>query len=269
MALSLTYNGVDLSGSSYGVTVTRGPVQVAGPSQLFYHNTPARHGGFAAGTGFYEPRIIECTLHVLGTSWSNLKTKLDNLSFAMRPELGNVAIVFDNASDRRWVGMFMGDIAETPIGNGAVQFTARFLVPSGLAESASAITQSVTINENPELFNVPASGSVAGTTHALPVWKFRNTDSTTITTFSIGNITTQEGMTVNYSIPQNAYVKVDTERELILYSADDTDYTVIMSARSDTTKTFPRLVPGSANAIGVEGFVAGTLSIDYRARYLR
>ncbi len=269
MALSLTYNGVDLSGSSYGVTVVRGPMQVAGPSQLFYHNTPARHGGFAAGTGFYEPRIIECTLHVLGTSWSNLKTKLDNLSWAMRPELGNVAIVFDQASDRRWVGMFMGDIAEEPIGNGAVQFTARFLVPSGVAESASAITQSVTIDASPKTFNVPATGSVAGTTHALPVWKLRNTHASTISTFTLANTTTSETLTVNYSIPQNAYVKVDTEQELISYSTDDVTYTVIMSARSNTNKTFPRLVPAAANACSVTGFVAGTLSIDYRARYLR
>jgi hypothetical protein len=269
MALSLSYNGVDLSGSSYGVTVVRGPIQIAGPSVLYGANMPSRHGGWSAGTGFYQPRTIECTLHVLGTSWSNLKTKLDNIAWAMRPELGNVPIIFDEASDRRWVGMFTGNVAETPIGNGAIQFNAQFSVPSGLSEAASATTQSVTIDASPKTFNVPASGSVAGTTHALPVWKFRNTHASTITTFTLANTTTAETITVNYSIPQNAYVKVDTEQELISYSTDDVTYTVIMSARSNTNKTFPRLVPASANACSVTGFTAGTLALTYRARYLR
>lgn len=269
MALSMTYNGVDLSGTSYGVTVVRGPIPFAGESELYYANVPGRHGGMSNGTAYYEPRTIEAVLNVRGTSWSNLQTRLDNLAYAMRPELGNVAIIFDERNDRRWVGQFTGDIDPTPIGNGAVQFTARFLCATAIAEAATATTQNVTIDASPDAVTVPAAGTVAGTTHALPVWTFRNTDSTTITTFTVANSTTNETLTVNYSIPQNAYVRIDTARELIEYSTDGTNWTVIMTARSDINKSFPRLAPRVSNSCSITGFVAGTLALTYRARFLR
>jgi hypothetical protein len=266
MALSMTYNGVDLSHADYGLRVLRGPHPVTGSPETFTRNTPGRHGGFSGGVGFYEPREMEVTLYVQGTSFSNLQTKLDNVAYAMRPELGNVPIVFDNRSDRRWIGMLNSEISAPLIGNGAIQFPARFMMPYGVSESASLTTQNVTIDESPEALN---TASVPGTTHTFPTFLLRNTDSTAITTLSVANSTTGEILTVNYTVPQNHYVRINSNQETIEYSTDGTNFIYIMSARSSTNKAFPRLAPRTVNAITVSGFVAGTLVLTYRGRFFR
>jgi hypothetical protein len=266
MALSLSYNGVDLSHSDYNVRVVRGPVQVTGEPELYTRDTPGRHGGFSGGTGFYVPRTLECMLYIEAGSWSALQTRLDNFAYATRPELGNVPIIFDNRNDRRWIGMLSSEIEAPAIGNGAIQFPARFMMPYGVSESASLTTQNVTIDESPEAFN---TASVPGTTHTFPTFLLRNTDSTAITTFTIANSTTSETLTVNYTVPQNAYVRVNSNQETIEYSTDGSTWIYIMTARSSTNKTFPRLAPRAVNAISITGFAAGTLALTYRGRFFR
>ena len=208
------------------------------------------------------PIIIE------GSSNDDLDDKLDALRLLVNPRLGDRSIRFDHQNDRYYLGRIKGDIEFEYIGPNHATATLQFVCADPLAYANSETTQSVTIDETPEGAAVPATGVVAGTEYAKPVWTIRNTSGSSVSSITVNNATTGEAAACTYTIPNNHYVRFDTARERLQYSADNSTYTDIMSYLSNTYKLFPRLAPGVANTITIGGLTGGTLTITYRARFL-
>lgn len=267
MAYSMHYNGVDLSGSSYGLTVLQGPVSFVPASRTTLRALGTRHGGYSQG-GYLEPRELPVSGYVTGTSASNMKSKLDALKLVMNPANGEKSIRLDHVSDRYWLGRLAGDIEYTNVGPSSCKVEMRFQCADPLAYSTTETTQTVTVDTNPEVATVPAAGVVAGTEYARPVWKVQNTTGGSVSLITIMNSTTGEVCTCTYTVPNNDWVRFDSQRERLQYSPDDVEWFDIMAYLGTDQKLFPRLAPGVANSVSVLGLTSGVLTVVYRARYL-
>lgn len=266
MSTSLNYNGTSLA--SYGLTVLDStPLPVWPGARLYRKDVPQRHGGVGAG-GKTESRRIQVSCIVEGSSISDLQSKLDTIKRLLNPDNGSKAFYLDAMSDRMWYGQLATRIEAQVIGAVAARLLLVFDCADPLAYATSLTTQTVTVSADPHSFNVPASSTVAGSVEALPVWTVRNTDAASATGVAVENTTRSETISVAYTVPTNAYVRIDTARELVEYSADGTTWTPIMSAIITAPLYWPKLTPGVANACKVHGLTAGTLAISYRARYL-
>lgn len=267
MAHSMHFNGVDLSGSSYGLTVLSGPVPFLPGSKTETRKLGTRPGGYSQG-GLLDAKEIPVVCHIAGTSNSNLKLKIDALRALLDPANGEKTLRFDHESDRYYLARLAGESEFNYIGPSAMQFELRFQCADPHAFSTTETTQVLAIESNPDTFNAPATGVIAGTTYARPVWKVKNTTGGAVSVITLQNTTTGETITCTYTVPNNDWIRFDSQRERLQYSPDDTEWFDIMGYLSTSNKLFPRLKAGVANALAVVGLSAGELTVVYRARYL-
>jgi hypothetical protein len=146
-----------------------------------------------------------------------------------------------------------------------------------LEYSVSATTQSVTVDADPEEFEVPADVEIegvptavlcAGNAVAVPVWTVTNTDAATVGSVTLTNVTRSEALLWTGSLAQNAKLRIDSQRMYVERSTDGgTNWTGVMSGLR-LGDPFPGLSPQVQNACTLEGLVAGTLGISYYARWL-
>jgi predicted phage tail component-like protein len=267
MAQSMHYNGVDLSGSAYGLTVLNAtPMPSRAEARLHSRDVPNRHGGYAVG-GYVEAQDIEAQVMIVGTSTTDLLAKLDALNRALDVQQGAKAFRFDAIPGRQWYGWLRNRITGPMMGPAAFRTTLVFHCPDPIAYSTDVTTQNVTLDASPKAFNVPGTGVLAGSTFALPVWTFRNTSATPVAGFSFANITRGEGMSIAYTMEENEYIRVDTARGVVEFSSLGADWTIINNAITTSPASFPKLTPGGANSCSVTGIPTGTLAVSYRARF--
>jgi len=271
MADSIEYNGVDLSGSSYGVTLMEAPVPIVSSPRINLVEIAQRHGGYSQG-GYLGNLQLRCKIAIIGTSFANLQTKLDNLNFLLAPENGDKKIKFDFLTDRYWLGRLSNNIAPPPIGAESIVANLTFTCPSPLAYDNTLTTQTESTLGATQTVDVPsASGStVGGNAITYPIWQFQaQTGGGTLTQVGITNQTTSEVLSASYSVAETAYIRFDSETEIIEYSVDGSTWTNINSSRSNTNRKFPTLSSRVQNSftVALVGSVDTDLTITYRNRY--
>lgn len=263
----MTFDSIDLTGSTYGLTVLNTTFFPAGKEQRIHsRDIPNRHGGFATG-GFVEAKDIAVDVLVQGTSTSDLLAKIDAINIAIDPQKGIKPLSIPAFSGRQW-NVSVKEQADANVrGASAAAFRITFHAADPIAYATTATTQNITIDANPEEFNAPASSVIAGSTFATPVWTVRNTDATQIDGFVISNTTRSESISVSQVLQQNEYCRVDGARGVVEFSSDGTNWTNINNKIASSPAVFPKLSAGVANACSIGGFVAGTATVVYRARY--
>ena len=274
MANSLAYNGLDLAGSSYGVTVNRG-FGMPYMSQPKFHqqDIPQAFGGVTRG-GRGGALVIPVPVIIEGTSFANLLSKIDELNHVMAPEDGDKSIKFDWMTDRYWLGRLQDQIQAPIIGQRSISTTFNFICadPNAYASTEVATSPATDLEtSDPLTVNEPATGTVLGNVEAYPVYLFRNTSGSALTSVTLTNTTRSEAIKVNYALPDDEWLRIDSANELIEESSDNSTFNLIMLRRDDTLKTFPLLSPRVQNVFTVAGFGtssdSGTLIITYRPRY--
>ena len=264
MSDSMTYNSIDLSGSTYGLTVIAAPIGLLSGPRLAVSDYGGRHGSAVQGT-FRGPKRFTVRGRVRGSSRSDLLTKLAAIADVVDPSGGEKLLILDHYSGLAWYALIDGEIslddesAQTAI----VEFP--WIVPSGYSVAPSETVQTVTVDESPEGFNAPASGVVAGNLESAPVWKIRNTSGSTVTSVVLTNTTRTETATWSGVLTNNSYLRIDSDRCHVEKSTDGTTWTNAMSGFASGS-AFPKLTDGVANACVLTGLTAGTVTITYRAR---
>ena len=273
MANSLAYNGLDLAGSSYGVTVNRGfGMPYMSQPKLHQQDIPQAFGGVTRG-GRGGALVIPVPVIIEGTSFANLLVKIDNLNHVMAPEDGDKSIKFDWMTDRYWLGRLQDQIQAPIIGQRSISTTFNFICADPNAYASTEVSEEQAIATNPITIYEPEGGSdvVLGNVESYPVYLFRNESGSALTSVTITNVTRSEAIKVNYALPDDEWLRIDSANELIEESSDNSTFNLIMLRRDDTLKTFPLLSPRVQNVFTVAGFGtssdSGTLIITYRPRY--
>lgn len=272
MGYSFTHGGVDLGGTDYGLIVRRGPRPVMGPRALAVFDYAGRPGGHVFGG---QPGVLrfEYAGLVRGSSRSDLFRRLDRIAAVLDPGDGDKWHVPDeytslDAALRRgcWARLDGSPVYREHLGALAASVELGFVCSAGVWLAASTTTQTVTLTTSPQTITIPATGAVAGTAPARPVWTF-DSDSDLVQDVTLTNTTTGEGLRWS-GILRDAWMRVDSERQHMEYS-EDAGATWRNGMRYKVGGgAFPRLRPAVANTIIVTGMLAGALTITYRGAWL-
>lgn len=264
MALSMHYNGTDLSGASYGLTVLETEAPFMAKPQVDVQGVAQWFGGISRSPGF-DALTIPVPCVVSGSSASDLLTKLDALRLVLNPRNGQKTLKFDYMSNRYWYAVLANPGDLSAVGVSWKKFNLVFVAGDSRAYSTSdRATPDFTINTNPYTM----TETPAGTATADPIWIIKNTSGGTVTSLTLNNTTTVESVTWVGSLANGDWLKVDIPRGVIEKSTDSgANYTDSMSGVSGSF-ILPTLKPSVVNSITLTGFSAATVVLTYTARYL-
>ena len=224
-------------------------------------------GGVAFANGFHA-RVLSIPAIIIGSSRSDLASKVDAVMALLNPELGLQYLKFDAESDRAWRGSVSGRISRKPKGIVAVEITIPWTCVESAAYSTTETSQTITINANPKTFAVPAAGSVAGSAYALPTWVVKNTSGGTSGALTLQNTTTGEKVSTTAGIANGTWLRFDAARQILETSTDSGSTWAAAMSNRGSYRNIPRLKPGASNSLTLTGLSSGSVVATYRARYL-
>jgi len=265
VANSIIFNDIDLSSEDYGLTIRKGAYPQASQARVNTLDLAQQHGGVNQG-GKRTQMSLTLSGVVIGTTYADLRDKMDRLAYLLNPNNGDKHIKLDHIPNRYYIGRLTSPIMPPTAGVTALSLDLTFSVQP-TAYATDETVQTVTIDETPEAFTVPASGTVSGNIEAVPVWQIQNTNAGTVTSVTLTNTTNSQTITLAQSIPQNHYIRFDAARMFAEYSTDGSTWVSAMANMSTTNKIFPNLKPRVANSCSVTGVTDGVLTITYKPRY--
>jgi predicted phage tail component-like protein len=252
MSTSMSFGGTDLS--AYGLHVldtTLHPVMA--PPRLRQAVVVGRPGAYDFDSE-YEQRAFVVDVVIIGTSVTDLQSKLDSLAAILDVELGEQALAFDIHSGRYWLAKlqaapdfsYKGFTAETQL---------RFVCPDPFAYSTTETDSDHTVDEDPEtVYETPG-----GNYYIEPVWTLTAGSAIGATTVTIANGTTAETFEWTGTIGDGEVLVIDSAQFYVTLEG--------VASMGDISGAFPRLKGGVKNTLTIEGF-DGNVNITYRARYL-
>lgn len=269
MSQSMHYNGTDLSGSTYGLTVLADSFPLSAQPQVDVQGVAQWFGGVSRAPGF-GPLTIPVKCVVTGSSASDLASKLDALKYLLNPRNGEKTLKFDYMSDRYWYAVLANPGALSAHGVTWKEFDLVFV--AGDCRAYSTTTRSspdFTVTASPHSMTVESGPTaVAGTAQADPVWIIKNTSGGTVTSLTLNNSTAGESVTWTGSLANGNWLKIDIARGVVEKSTDSgATYTNVMSGVSGSF-VLPSLTGGVANTVVLTGFSAATVTLTYTARYI-
>lgn len=271
MSNSFHFNGTDMSGSTYGITVleaTSFPVSAAPRI-----NAPVSGLGFGGIGRFvgYDPRVIRASILIEGTSAANLLTKLDSIRYYLDPQQGALSVRFDDyESDRYWLALCNSQIDAPLLNAMTMQCELEFIAPDPRAYSTTARSSpDFTLTTNPQTMTVESGPTVvAGTALCNPTWVIKNTSGGTVTSLTLNNTTQGESITWTGSLAANNWLRITTGTGGTVEKSTDSGASYAASIAGVTNPGFPRLKPQVANSVTLTGIAGCTVVLTYTPRYL-
>lgn len=265
MANSMYFKSTDLSGSSYGLTVTKSTWPELSTPSLDIQKVA--FGPAVSYRSQFEPRVFDVNCLVQGTSRTDLHDKLAAIAGLLMDD-DEQYLSFDAfRPTHQWKARYSSGLEDMEyMGLTAASFKLKFVCPDPIAYSTtSRTTPDISIDADPKTFNLESATAIPGNWYAKPIYivKAVNGSNTVI----LSNTTTGETLTWASTMDNGIWLKVDCELFLVSLSGDSgASWTASMSYVSGS---FPRLKPGVQNAFSIEGVNSGgTLSISYSGRFL-
>lgn len=245
MADSLSYGGVDLSGSAYGVTVVEGPIQALASPRLSKSARSGGHGSVVRGN-YIEERTLTVPVVLAGTSYADMQAKVDALRALFVPG-SDEQLILD-----AWPGRYLNcrlakAIQGNVYGGRALEMDLEFVAGDplwyGTTLHTRTITNSNTFNDwRVALGGTPYAGSAdtpisfvgqqSSVDSAYSELYVENTLETHTTIENRwGSVNGSDGW-LPYRMGANLYCKFDSNLETISVSADGIAWTSIMIYRS-------------------------------------
>ena len=268
MSNSIHYNGTDLSGASYGLTVEKGTVPVLSSPRRDVQSSGRGYGGAQVGTGF-EPLTISINAQVIGSSESDLTDKLDALTYLLDPQNGEKSIRFDDwKSGRYWKGVLASALDPQYQNPSSVKLQLQFVCVDARAYRTTDVSTDYTISATPQALTIPATGAVVGNAKPDPTWIIKNTSGGSVSSIVFANSTTGETVTLTATLANNNWLRITTGMGGTVEKSTDSGGSWTSAISYASLPLVPSLAPNVANSITVTGLSAGTLSLTYTPRYL-
>lgn len=275
MSNSFTFNGVDMGGTSYGLTVVGLKMQSLAAPLIDARQLVNGFGGMSLCLGYGSKAIALETVMDIPASGATQQSRIDAIKAALDPRVyGAKKLALDVFSDRYWYATLNGPVDEGKINALAGKFALEFIAPDSRAFSTTNRTSpDFTITSNPQTFTTE---SVAGTAPCsldlsapslCPVWIVKNTSGGTVSSMSFGNATTGESITITNSIANGSWIRLSVGTQKVEKSTNSgSSYTSVLTGVTPGG-IIPSLSPG-VNTITLTGFSGATVTLAYTARYL-
>ena len=277
MAYSMSFNGIDMSGSTYGLTVRKASYPLS-PEAVIPSISIPYHSGQFTSERWSQARQLSIPCVVVGTSASNLLTKLDAIALLLN-EKTDKKLILDWQSDRYYLAR-LSSIEREHVGALAASLTLNFLVPDGHAYAASLTTQTEAPFTTAVAFDVPDSAALlAGTQYCEPIINVRPDPAVTVSATIIIAVSPcgfSIQTTADFVGGTNSWFRVHSGLKKWQTGTGSGAGTVLPTTWTDAmtyvSGTFPILTPGASNTITIT--VTGTTAADnrcvvqYRPRYL-
>jgi len=252
---TFTYNSVNLH-TTYGwelVSVQRRLLSRIRQSVTSYGEAD----GAAVQGGYRDATVLSVVLHIADTSYANVESELDTLRHILDTH-EEKSLLFSQWTDRYWMGKLDGDIEWEELEGAGVVITLQFICSKPFAFASSLTSLPFTINSSPDTFQVAAESVAKSSADIEPVFILQADAS--VGAFQISNDTTGEVFTFAMPFTSGQYVKVDTEKALVYWSADGVTYSLALTRKAGT---YPRLARRVDNDFTITGF-SGTLTVQFR-----
>ena len=260
------FDGVDLSGADYGVTVTSASVSRAAPRDIAHQDIPYFPGGISRVLG-PQQRQISVTAVQVGDTPADFRAKHDRLIWLLsQAETKPLIIDLDDRwPDRYWPVLLDSAPAPDAVRQHRVaRFTLGFAVPGAYGYSTTLTERTVTLSADPTSFTETPGGSV----QASPVYEIENLDTYDVTEVTIANTTTGDSLTWTGTLTNGDILRVDTHTQLVEISTEGgSSWTASMSSL-DSGHEWPRLAALAENTVEISGVPDGVLDMSYRNTYL-
>jgi len=258
----------DMSGTDYNVTAVGDSNALAPTVDVASYDLPAM-----AVQHIYTPeassRSISIPCFIIGTSATNLRTRVDN-TFALVGTGNNSGYLrLDTWPTRIYKGRFVTPGESARHGASGISFTLNFQCEGLYSYELPMITQTITISSNPQTFIVPGTSgtTVGGTTDPSPVWVIKNASSFTEYELTLKNNTTSETIDV-WALANTYWLRLDYDRQIVETSSNNgTTWTSAMW-EVGTNANIPKLSSGSSNSITLTGISSGSVVLAYYERYI-
>ena len=277
MGHSITYDGTYLGSSTYGVLVLAAPRNAMADVRLDLQGYAARDGGVSQGSTL-KFKFWTDQIHIGGTSWTNTQNRLDSVRFVLDPKNGAAALRYDEdlrfeaTEQREYLARLNGPLLGNFISPYIFQTQLNWVAETGHARALSETTITPAIASSPDTFTIPEDGVslVGGTATTRPVFIFRNTTGANVTSITFTNSTLSQTIRWTGVLPNNYYIKFDSERQHIERSSTGAFAGEETNAASGKTAgdPYPQLAPRVVNTFSLTGFSSATSSITFREEFL-
>ena len=247
MANSVSFNLTDLS--TYGLSIKSSNAHVL-KQVLFSIQVKDR----AYSTGYQLPaRLINLGIAVIGTSTSDVITKLDNIKKTIATETSHQLIL--DVITTRYFNAQLEDIDGALTAPAVWEGSLSFLCVDPLAYSTSETSSDFNIDADPDT----VIEAVGGTGLVNPVYTLTAGGTLSAITLKVENVTTDEELQWTGSLVDTDEIEIDVENWIVKKNS--------VADMATVTGQFPRLTPGN-NSIKVTAFsTTGTMNIKYRDTY--
>lgn len=275
MANSFTFDNIDLSGASYGLTIESGTPERLLPDAAY---SVARSGGSShrVGSSGYQPATKTFLCVISGSSESDLLSKRDAIAGVLNAGKGAKKLILDSQNTRYYTALCVSGVETPDMGQSHHKFPLTFQL-EGPARAVTATTGSATIDSTPDTFTIT---SPAGSDYARCVYYVRNSTGGNVSSVALNNTTMGEQISWTGTLPDGYWLRIGSEdsdgRYLFTFdmsTASGADPTALTYANAKTGigssgGDWPRLQYGSNNSITITGISAGSFQYSYRAAYL-
>jgi predicted phage tail component-like protein len=250
---SFSFGGVDFA--TYGVYIQQGKdISVMPPTRENILEIAGKHGVYDFGS-HYNARYIEIPCVVVGTSRTDLLSKLDLVKTQLDVLEGDRQLVFDDQSDRYYNAKYDGDMMAT-ISICTCELSIPMICVDPFAYSKTETVSEKTISSTPDTVTEKPGGMV----EIKPVWRVIPGSNLSGATITINNATLDQSLSWTGDLLQTDYLEIDSENWTVKKNTT-------ISMGTVNSGLFPTLKAGSVNSIKTDGFT-GTLRITYRNKYL-
>jgi hypothetical protein len=275
--LSYTYDGINMSGSDYGLLVKRSPLEGHPDPRLDQHILGGADGAVLE-VDYEKPLFFTNVCQVTGeetteSARDDSRRKFTNcrnlLSATGGERLLEIHSEQGTADDlkRGYYAVINGPIQPSQKGTSAIQFNLNWMVPSGKAVALTETTQAVTVDETPEAFLVPASGTLAGISNSKPVYTITQNAVGGVVEVILANSTLGHSATWEGTLEAGDLLRFDADRQYVEINTGAGYVSAMSGMTDDPGFIIPLLEGGSSNSMTLTGLSDASLSLTYRAQY--
>lgn len=254
MASSITFNSYDLQTSSI---ITEKILHTSSPENNLQANQRMRRDGNILFSNYWTRKNISASGHILGSSISDLDSKIDTLKQNLVGENLDLDIGYAGGTRRYRATVKRINVDREHFNGSWCPFSIEFVCVDAFGKDTSTTSVTQDNNTSSPFTKVFTMG---GSFPAFPIISLDFTAGSNVTAVKIENVTTGEFMTVTRNFSDAEILIVDCNNMTVQIS----------SANIDFTGVFPEFVVGS-NTVRIT--VTGSpfdidLDITYTALYI-
>lgn len=249
-ATSISFNSYNLQTSNI---ITERILHTSSPENDFLSERKMRREGSYLLSNYWIRKIITVSGHIIGTSASDLGSRIDTLKQNLIGEKLDLDIGFAGGTRRYKATARRVEIEKEHFHSNWCPFSIEFACVDSFGRATSSTSETLSAQTTSPFNKIFTMGGSIG---AYPIITLDFTSGSSVTVVKIENTATEEFMTVTRTFADAESLAIDCENLTVTVDSVDVDFTGV----------FPSFIVGSNN---VEITVTGAFNIDLDITYTK